>query len=313
MIGIGGMGEVWRAWHLVRDRPVAIKRLAQATKRTLRERLAREARALAQLRHPAIVQLHDLGEDHDGTPFLVLELLEGEDLGDHVRRLGPMDPVRAVELLLPVADALALIHRRGLIHRDLKPDNVFLTRDAVTGPRAKLLDFGVARDLGVSGLTQGLLGTPEFMAPEQLVLGDRPGPAVDQWGFCLTLYEVTVGRRPFGGEDLDEVFERVRHAPLPYPLEARLDPKLFAILAQGTRKRPDERYPDITALVRALRAWLADRRTRDEDATETRRVPPPRGDRRGSPTTVDAAASPASESEPPLDSLDDAIRAAFES
>lgn len=290
-IGVGGMGEVWQGWCTRLHRPVAIKLLhAAAAARGHGPRLEREARALATLGHPGIVQVYDAGVDARGCPYLVLELLEGRDLARHVQASGPLGAVAAVELLLPVADALELAHRRGIVHRDLKPDNVFVCDGSEWRHSAKLLDFGIARTREASNLTQGLLGTPDYMAPEQIDLASGVTPAVDQWGLAITLFAVITDREPFSSDDSVELFRKIRTAPLPYPSDESMPPSLFRILARATRKEPESRFTSMASMGEALRDWLAQQ-------PRSNPAPPSR---------------PTRSEPPPSTPLDAAIRAAFE-
>jgi serine/threonine protein kinase len=168
-LAAGGMGEVWAARDLLGDRPVAVKVLGGAFGGDGRaaERLRREARAAGRLQHPSIARVLDLGE-HDGRPYLVMELLEGESLAERIGRAGPMAPAEAARVVAAVAGALEAAHRAGVVHRDVKPGNVFLTADG----EVKVLDFGIALAAGEAALTTGgLLGTAAYLAPRA---GPRP-------------------------------------------------------------------------------------------------------------------------------------------
>lgn len=256
-IGEGGMGKVFRAWDSRLERAVAIK-MASGLDAVAAERLEREARSLARISHPSLVTLFDIGRDDSGHPFLVMELLEGETLTRYVEVRGHLAEVEAVELVLPVLDGLSLCHDAGLVHRDIKPDNLIVVRDSAGRPQLKLVDFGIARrtDLA-SDLTVGILGTPDYMAPEQLSVGGPVGPATDVWSCCVCLYAMATGRLPFGGNGLGEIFHAIARAPLPYPRDVHMDGKLFAILAHGTRKDPADRPPSVRSLRLALEGWLA--------------------------------------------------------
>ena len=189
-----------------------------------------------------------------------MELLDGEDLGQLLGRVGGLPATSAVQILIPVVEALGLAHHHAVIHRDLKPENVFLAREPVGhGRRPKLLDFGIAGIGAGSGLTAEVIGTPEYMAPEQLAIDEKVGPAADQWAVAMTLYAAIVGHPPFEGETLTEIFEAVRRAPLPYPRNGALDGPLFRILARATRKDPGERFDTMAELGSALGQWLASR------------------------------------------------------
>lgn len=251
------MGEVWRAYDTRLDREVAIKRIASqvAQHDAYAVRMQREAKALARIRHATLVTVYDIQQDANGLPFIVMELLHGETLADWVDRHPAAGGDAAVSLLLPVLDGLEAAHRAGVVHRDLKPDNIFLVRE---GDRLlpKLIDFGIAsiEELG-SNLTVGPIGTPTFMAPEQITLGDPIGPYTDVWALCTCIYAAAVGEAPFHRADVAETFRAVRELPLPFPRNGCLDGPLFSIVARGTRKRPGERFASIAELRDALVEW----------------------------------------------------------
>ena len=194
LLATGGMGEVWAAHDLLLDRAVAVKVLGGALAGDGRaaERLRREARAAGRLEHPSIARVLDLGE-HDGRPYLVMELLEGESLAARIDRAGPMPPAEAARVVAAVADALEAAHAAGVVHRDVKPGNVFLT----SAGEVKVLDFGIAWCAHDAALTTGeLLGTAAYLAPER-VLGHRATPAADIYALGVVLYELLAGHRPF--------------------------------------------------------------------------------------------------------------------
>lgn len=259
-IGEGGMGLVWRARDPRLERDVAVKFVkAQGDEGMYAARLEREAKALARLNHPALVTVFDCRRGDDGAPFVVMELLQGESLADwsHVRGAAGADD--AVRLMLPVLDGLQAAHAVGVVHRDLKLDNIFLARGADGVVRPKIIDFGIAHlDSVRSDLTVGLIGTPEFMAPEQVVLGEAVGPAADQWAACICLYVLASGQSPFSG-DFSQLFRAIREAPLPFPRNGSIDGRLFRILAKGTRKSPGDRFGSVGELRDALLEWQRQR------------------------------------------------------
>ncbi len=254
----GGMGAVWVGHQIALEREVAVKLLRVGTG-PLRARLRREALALAAVHHPSVVQVFDYGETAEGSPYLVMELVRGEPLGARIQKSGPLPAPDAVSLVLPLLDGLAAAHRAGVVHRDIKPDNVVIAAGP-SGPQPKLLDFGIARmDRGEEArLTAdgGFIGTPAYMAPEQvkgLVIDER----VDVWGIGTVLYEMIAGRAPFGIEEVVAVIRRVLDDPPPYPRDARgLDGKLWGVLMDALRKDPGERTPSALALRTALSNWL---------------------------------------------------------
>ncbi len=255
-IGSGGMGMVYKARHLQLDRIVAIKVMRDNSTAAVSERLAREARLLAKIHHPHIVQIFELGQYEDCS-FLALEYCAGGSLAEHV--VGEPQPPRwAAEVTLKLADALHAAHGAGLIHRDLKPANVLLAADGAP----KIADFGLARLLGVdqdqtrSGM---ILGTPCYMAPEQ-TRGDRAlvTTAADIYALGATLYELLVGRPPFKGTSFFETLEQVRRdKPVPpRKLQPGIPRDLEKICLKCLRKAPSARYRSAEELANDLRRFL---------------------------------------------------------
>ena len=201
VLGEGGMGAVWRARNVALELPVALKLIRSSSNReNLQNRLLQEARAAAKLGHPAIVRVFDVGKTEHGDPFIVMELLQGESLGSVIATSGRIAATRAVQLLLPIADALSMAHAKRIVHRDLKPDNVFICKgDGQIQP--KLVDFGIAKlDKGEGTFTTqagAVLGSPEYMSPEQARGEDDLDLRTDVWSFCVVLYEALTGQLPF--------------------------------------------------------------------------------------------------------------------
>ncbi|MFW6050822.1 MAG: serine/threonine-protein kinase [Myxococcota bacterium] len=204
ILGEGGMGVVYAGTHTWTDRRVAVKILSAefARNETVVQRFLQEARTAASLRHPSVVDVLDMGEDADGTVFLVLELLEGEPLVDLIEREGPLDPARTLDLLIPIMRALEAAHRRGVVHRDIKPDNIFVTPDEHGQPVTKLLDFGIAKVIesaSTNTATGSVIGTPYYMSPEQAAGSSDVGPASDVWSMGVVLYQCLSNDLPFDG------------------------------------------------------------------------------------------------------------------
>jgi serine/threonine-protein kinase len=240
LLATGGMGEVWAAHDLLLDRAVAVKVLGGALAGDGRaaERLRREARAAARLEHPGIARVLDLGE-HDGHPYLVMELLEGESLAARIDRAGPMPPDEAARIVAAVADALEAAHAAGVVHRDVKPGNVFLT----TAGEIKVLDFGIAWCAHDAALTTGeLLGTAAYLAPER-VLGLRATPAADIYALGVVLYELLAGHRPFeASSELELAMAHVNATPPPLrDVAPSAQPSLIAACYQAMAKDPSAR------------------------------------------------------------------------
>jgi len=255
----GGMGAVWVARHLELDVRVALKVMAPEHVDTAfaRDRFHREARACAQIRSPHVVAVHDYGVA-DGVPFLVMELLEGEDLQACLAREGRLSLATAASVLLPVCKGLRRAHELGIIHRDIKPSNVFLARQGEE-LTVKILDFGVARithDLASPMTRTGtLLGSPGYMSPEQ-ARGRRVDHRSDLWSLAVVLYECLTGRPPFVSQAIGDLLVEVCTEPIPLP--TTLAPHLPAVVdtffARALARNPDERFQTADAFAEALAA-----------------------------------------------------------
>lgn len=212
-LGHGGMGTVWRAKDETVDREVAVKEprvpdhLPERERANAFERMRREARAAARLDHPAVVDVHDVAVV-DGQPWIVMELVRGRSLGDALQE-GTLDAREAARIGLQVLGALEAAHAAGVLHRDVKPDNVLLGRY----DRVVLTDFGIAQIEGETNLTDtgGFVGSPEYIAPER-VLGQRPGPASDLWSLGVVLYAATEGVSPFRRSNTPATLQSVLNA-----------------------------------------------------------------------------------------------------
>jgi len=224
-LGEGGMGSVWRAQHIPLDSPVAIKLIdpALASTTDALSRFLREARAAASLRSPHVVQILDHGVD-EGTPYIAMELLEGETLGQRLARVGKLPPSDTARMLVQVGRAVRRAHDAGIVHRDLKPDNVFIVHND-DDEIAKVLDFGIAKlNRGIDGApstgatrTGALLGTPDYMSPEQIE-GDRSlDYRSDIWSLGVIAFECLVGRRPFDAESIGSLILAICSRPMPVP------------------------------------------------------------------------------------------------
>ncbi|MFF5001381.1 serine/threonine-protein kinase [Streptomyces phaeochromogenes] len=248
-LGHGGMGTVWRAKDETVDREVAVKEprvpdhLPERERANVSERMRREARAAARLDHPAVVNVHDVAVV-DGQPWIVMELVRGRSLGDALQE-GTIGAREAARIGLEVLGALESAHAAGILHRDVKPDNVMLG----TGDRVVLTDFGIAQIEGETNLTDtgGFVGSPEFIAPER-VLGQRPGPASDLWSLGVVLYAATEGVSPFRRTNTPATLQSVLNATPAAP-NAATGPLADAI--NGLLDKDPARRPD-AARVRAL-------------------------------------------------------------
>ncbi len=267
-LGAGGMGEVYRARDTGLDREIALKVLPADCAED-GERLARferEARAAASLDHPNILAVHDVGSHHD-VPFLVTELLDGSTLSELVRR-GGLSLSRTLEIAVQVASGLEAAHAGGVVHRDLKSDNVFLTADG----RVKILDFGLARLTGAdAGTGSGtvteltgtgtVLGTAGYMAPEQ-VRGQPADERSDVFSFGAVLYELLSGRRPFEGGSAGEILTCILHDDPP-SLGDQVPPAVARIVKRCLEKRPEDRFANAHDVALALEA-VTEHRTRGQ-------------------------------------------------
>jgi serine/threonine-protein kinase len=254
LLGRGGMGSVYRGQDLTRDRPVAIKVIRGALVRDAAAeiRLLREARTLARLRHPSIVEIYDFGTLADRSPYLVMELVIGNDLRHELVTEGRLEPERVSRILSAICSAMAAAHEQGILHCDLKPENVLLPDEGV---EAKVLDFGVAQAIGAgtgvraipggrapggfATVDEPVVGTPAYMAPEQL-RGDRPDARTDVYSLGVIAYEMLVGDLPFGGGSVAEVvLAQTRGIPaVVTTLPATLSRAIHAALALDPDRRP---------------------------------------------------------------------------
>jgi serine/threonine-protein kinase len=256
LLGEGGMGAVWRARNSVLQVDVAIKLIRHGLgSAEASERLLQEARAAARLEHPSIIKILDFGSTDEGDPFIVMELLRGEPLGVYLDRKGRLSAVEAVRTLLPVASAICAAHAKGVVHRDLKPDNVFLTENDANAIVPKVVDFGIAkmRDEGIAyrSITQAgaILGSPDYMCPEQARGRADVDEKADVWALSVMLYECLTGKRPFVGDNYNALIAAIlEDVPGPITAFAAGDDALWETLRLGLSKRSTRPADD--ALVR---------------------------------------------------------------
>ena len=255
LVGTGAMARVYLADDLAGDGPVALKLLGPelAGDPALRERFLHEARAALRIQHPCVVRLFDCGEA-DGVSYLTMEMLEGEPLGDFLRREGHMSWELAVATCRHVALALEATHAAGVVHRDVKPDNLFLVGEIGRPSGVKLVDFGLAavreRRITAAGTA---VGTAEYMAPEQVV-ADTTDTRTDLYGLGLVLYRALTGERPFDGERPEDYLAHhfASQAPPPSWIAEGLPPGLDEIVLTALRKHPDNRYQTARAIFEDL-------------------------------------------------------------
>jgi eukaryotic-like serine/threonine-protein kinase len=260
-IARGGVAAVFEAEHRYTRRAVAVKLLHDKSPRYRDDhtRLLREAQALTLARHPNVVHALDAGETESGVPYLVLELLEGRTLGGMLvvrRRLAPSE---VAWLGRELCAALAAVHARGILHRDLKPGNVFVARDETGREVTKLFDFGIAQmPTQEAAADQTLLGTPEYVAPEQLLMRPQIDHRCDLYALGVTLYQCLAGSVPFEG-DFADVLLKVKTEPLPLlsDLAPEAPSELCAAVEKALASDPDDRHPTADAFGEALAAVSA--------------------------------------------------------
>lgn len=252
LLGKGGMGTVFQARQLSLDRDVAIKVLLSpmAMEGQMLERFQREARASSNIGHPGIVQVIDLGYLEEGLPFIAMEMLSGEDLRAKLSREGALGPDQAVPLMLQTCDALQAAHDKGIVHRDLKPDNLFLVYRQGRVPMLKILDFGLSKIKGTDQKltdTGALLGTPNYMSPEQ-VKGDLAvDHRTDIYACGAILYEMLTGKPAYDGPTVQSILVSImtEDPASPRSLRPEMAPELEAIVLRAMARNPDDRYQTI--------------------------------------------------------------------
>jgi serine/threonine protein kinase len=261
-IAAGGQATVWEARHLALDARVAVKLVhGDVADEAQAARLFREARAVASLGHPAVVRVFDLAKTDAGEWFIVMELLEGKSLLQEIEARRRLPAAEAVQLILPVVEALAGAHAQGIVHRDVKPDNIILTRSGAA-IQPKLLDFGVAKLRHHDGgnwqtIAGTVLGTPAYLSPEQAEGRSDVDHRTDIWSACTTLYEAVTGRLPFGGDTDADLFHQIaEQAPISIVEQAAGDAELWAIVRRGLEKARDDRWPSMHLFGEALARWL---------------------------------------------------------
>jgi serine/threonine-protein kinase len=262
-LGRGGMGVVWVAHSLVLGIDVAVKLIRAGTGGAgLGTRMAREAHAAARLGHPALVRVFDFGWTSKGDPFLVMELVQGETLASLIAREAPISAIRAVQTLLPIADGLRLAHDRSIVHRDIKPDNILLSRDTLGRNQPKLLDFGIAKvgpNVSEGNITQvgTVLGSPEYMSPEQALGVEEIDERADVWALSVVLYEMVTGKIPFQRANYNALMHAIiNDPPKPTTEYGVADSTLWAVISRGLSKSRDQRWANMTEFGEALALWL---------------------------------------------------------
>jgi serine/threonine-protein kinase len=309
LLGRGGMGEVYEARHVRIGRRVAVKFLhgELALRAGIASRFENEAKAAGGIEHENIAAVFDVGALPGGTQYLVMELLEGEDLRRVLSREGTLPLIRVADLLIQACNGLDAAHRQGIVHRDLKPANLFLTKRANGKDLLKVLDFGIAKLLDADGIvdatkTGTAVGTPQYMSPEQ-ARGEREiGAQSDVFSLGVILYELLSGRRPYEGESLLEIVHKIVTQP-PAPLEQvcpGLPGAVYDVVRKAMATEPSARFHGASELAEALEPFRgashpspAPPATRFEKQLETRcetmESPPPSA----APPSVVGVARPA--------------------
>ncbi len=269
LIGTGGMGDVWRAEHTRLRSPVAVKLLhdAVAEHEEAVPRFLREAQACAAIRGPNVVQVLDFGVD-EGTPYIAMELLEGESLRERLAREGRLTPDATQRVIGQVGKAIGRAHKLGIVHRDLKPANIHLCPDD-DGEVAKVLDFGLAKLLEGTSLagapitvTGAIMGTASYMSPEQARGRTDLDHRADLWSLAIIAFQCLAGRLPLTGRNQADLILAICTEPLPVPsaVAKHVPPAFDAWFARGTKRSPDDRFQSAAEMTDALTAALGAKR-----------------------------------------------------
>ena len=276
LIGTGGMGYVVRASHLFLHQPVAIKILLpqMAESDSTKQRFIREAQATVRLKSEHIARVMDVGMMPDGAPFMVTEYLDGNDLNQILRHHGPQLPAIVVDLMLQACEGIAEAHALGIIHRDIKPSNFFITQRPDGSMLLKILDFGISKTpVGYEDLTgtQTVIGTPSYMAPEQMKSGRSADPRSDIWSIGVVMYQLLTGRPPFYGESYADLVLKVGlEAPAPIPIP--LPTGLAEVLLRCLEKDPSFRFQTVGELARSLAPYASDPVSAAQSANRAGRI-----------------------------------------
>lgn len=265
LLGEGGMGAVWEGVHEIIGKKVAVKFLHPDYSKNQEafQRFVREAQIASRIGHSSIIEIYDMDQLEDGTPFMVMEYLEGVSLEEYLKVKGKLSPRETIEILLPVLQALELAHQKGIIHRDLKPDNIFIC-DTVEGRIIKILDFGISKivtDELKDKLTRTgvVMGTPYYMSPEQAKGDKNQDHRLDIYAIGVIMYECLCGKVPFRGDTYNEVLYKVliEHPNFSLDFEGiEIPEKLLKIIKKAIEKEPSLRYQSCQELYNELNELL---------------------------------------------------------
>lgn len=285
ILGIGGMGIVVRALHLDLERPVAIKFLLpnMVENAAVVQRFLREAQASGRLRGEHAVKVIDVGRMPDGVPFMIMEHLVGADLGHVLKTYGSHPPPVACDLMLQICEGMAEAHALGIVHRDVKPSNFFVTRRPDGSALVKILDFGISK-VPVEAManltaTQAMVGTPAYMAPEQMRAASAVDARGDLWSMGVVLYQLLTSALPFDGDSYPALCLKVA-MEAPAPISVALPPGLVEVVLRCLEKQPEHRYQSVAQLAYALAPYCSDPAAAMATAERTTRIlEAPRGGR----------------------------------
>jgi eukaryotic-like serine/threonine-protein kinase len=269
LIGRGGMATVYRAEHLLLNKPVALKVMDQALvpSAAARQRFLLEGRAASAIKHPNVVDVTDVGV-HDGLPYLVMELLKGEDLETHLRKRTILDEASTIRLALPIMAALYTAHCSGVVHRDIKPSNIFMSIGPDEQVVPKVLDFGISKvsfDNPRVELTRTpqhqLIGTPRYLPPEALHGARELGPLSDQYSLGVVLYQCVTGCTPFSGDTLVSLLNSLSRGAFepPRQIQPSVSPGLDRVITRALSPEPSDRFPTLRDMGRAMIELAAER------------------------------------------------------
>jgi serine/threonine protein kinase len=284
-LGEGGMGSVWQAEHVTLHTPVAVKFITPSHEESedALARFMREAQAAAALRSTHIVQVFDFGVEN-GTPYMAMELLEGETLATRLLREGRLSPAETARIMSETARAVEYAHQAGIIHRDLKPDNIFLVREAAIEV-SKVLDFGIAKvnsdrlssSSGGNTATGAVLGTPFYLSPEQARGTKTVDHRSDLWALGVIVYECLLGARPFRSTGLGDLVAKICYEPHPVPSEHGTVPQGFdQWVERALAKEPDDRFQSATEMITAFTMLLSQQIVGTEEDPVPSTAPPPK-------------------------------------